>query len=324
MMNIPLINPFNRKQLKVKDSHLEDEEGNIFPLVEGAYRIVPKENYTSSFGFQWNRFRKTQIDKYSGFNLSRDRFFAATEWNTLDLQDKNILEAGCGAGRFTQIALDYTKGNIYSFDYSDSVSANFKNNGPHERLNLFQASIYEMPFYPDSFDKVFCFGVLQFTPDFKKSIKCLVEVLKPGGELVIDYFPVRGWWTKISAKYMFRPITQRISNERLLKIISRYSGPMIKGYYFFDKIGLGKIVNRFLPICDIKHTLPYGLSKDKLREWVILDTFNMLSPQYENPQPVNNVVKWLKEFGMINIKAEVKTYGGKNSVNVVKAVKGEF
>jgi len=34
--------------------------------------------------------------------------------------------------------------------------------------HLFQASIYELPFAPRQFDKVFCFGVLQHTPDFKK------------------------------------------------------------------------------------------------------------------------------------------------------------
>jgi SAM-dependent methyltransferase len=116
------------------------------------------------------------------------------------------LEVGSGAGRFTQIVLDYTKANLYSIDYSDAVSANYRNNAHHgDRLHLFQASIYEMPFPDNSFDKVFCFGVLQHTPDFKKSVKSLIDKAKPGGEIAVDFYPIKGWYTKINAKYICDP-----------------------------------------------------------------------------------------------------------------------
>ncbi|MEI2748908.1 MAG: methyltransferase domain-containing protein [Ferruginibacter sp.] len=59
-----------------------------------------------------------------------------------------MLEVGSGAGRFTQIALDHTKANLYSVDYSNAVEANYKNNGPNQRLKLYQASVYELPFAP--------------------------------------------------------------------------------------------------------------------------------------------------------------------------------
>jgi cyclopropane fatty-acyl-phospholipid synthase-like methyltransferase len=92
--------------------------------------------------------------------MSKTRFFAETNWDKEDLTGKNILEVGSGAGRFTQIILDHTNANLYSVDYSNAVEANYKNNGPHQRLQLFQASIYEMPFAKAQFDKVICIGVL--------------------------------------------------------------------------------------------------------------------------------------------------------------------
>ncbi len=320
-MNIKIINPRNEENLEVTSNGLVDKEGNLFPLHNGAYRMVPLENYSGSFGYQWNKFQKTQIDKFSGRTLTKDRFFAATEWDNVDLKNQNVLEAGCGAGRFTQIALDHTNANLYSFDFSDSVTANFNNNGPNERLKLFQASIYEMPFAKNSFDKIFCFGVLQFTPDVKKSVACLVDVLKPGGELVIDYFPIRGWWTKINAKYILRPITKRISHERLMRLIERNVSWMIGLYNLFDKIKIGRITNRFIPICDIKYTLPHDLTKEELREWVILDTFNMLSPAFEYPQKEQQLVSWLNEFGGQEIRPSIKKYGANNSVQVIKCTK---
>ena len=60
--------------------------------------------------------------------LSKDRFFAETRWDQEDLAEKKVLEVGSGAGRFSKVILEHTKGILYSVDFSDSVTANFKNN----------------------------------------------------------------------------------------------------------------------------------------------------------------------------------------------------
>ena len=320
---IQLINPFNGKTLERKENSYVDEDGNTFPIVNGVPRLVNDSNYTDSFGFQWNKFQKTQIDRETkNSSQSRERFFAESGWDKEDLSGKNVLEVGSGAGRFSQVVLDHTKANLYSVDYSDAVSANFRNNGHHgERFKLFQASVYEMPFPDNSFDKVFCFGVLQHTPDFKRSVKALIDKAKPGGEVVVDFYPVKGWWTKVHAKYIFRPITKRMSHERLLKRIEKNADWLTKTYFFFDKIGVGKIVNRFLPIVDIKGTLPAGLSKEDLREWVILDTFDMLSPLHDHPQKIATVKKWFEEFGMKVTFADYIIFGNNFSAATVKGIK---
>jgi SAM-dependent methyltransferase len=321
---IQLINPVTGSPLKKENGILIDDNGTRFPFVEGAVRMVQVSNYTASFGFQWNKFQKTQIDRETNNSWqSRERFFAQTGWDKEDLSGKNVLEVGSGAGRFSQIFLDYTKGNLYSVDYSDAVSANYRNNGHHgDRFHLFQASVYEMPFADKSFDKVFCFGVLQHTPDFKKSVECLVAKAKSGGEIIVDFYPIRGWWTKFHAKYIFRPFTKRMSHEKLLRLIEKNVGWMMKVYFFFNKIGVGKLLNRFLPICDIRGTLPHNLSKEELREWVILDTFDMFSPEHDHPQKIATVKKWFQEAGVTVTFADFIFYGKeKFSAAVVKGIK---
>ena len=297
MSSVALINPFNKRPLQPVENGLADDNGTIFPLVNGSYRIVKSNNYTENFGYQWNKFVTTQVDKSIHINLSRDRFFAETRWDKEDLSGKNVLEVGSGAGRFSQIILDYTNANLYSIDYSNAVEANYKNNGPNPRLHLFQASIYEMPFAPASFDKVVCLGVLQHTPDFEQSVKCLIDMVKPGGELVVDFYTIKGFWTKIHSKYLLRPFTKNMNHEKLFGIIDKNAGRLIAAYRFFSSIGLG-VLNRFLPVCDIDGTLPKNLSKEKLREMVVLDTFDMFSPQYDQPQKIETVVEWFKKYGM--------------------------
>lgn len=292
----------------------------VFPKIRGAYRLVQEGNYTDNFGFQWNKFQKTQIDRFEQrSSQSRERFFAVTNWDEQDLENQNVLEVGSGAGRFTQIVLTHTQANLYSVDYSQAVEANYRNNGPHGRLHLFQASIYELPFSPRQFDKVFCFGVLQHTPDFKKSLEALAAMVKPGGELIVDFYPVKGWYTNVHAKYIFRPFTKRLNQERLLSWIESNVDWMMRVTGFFDRIGVGKITNRFFPVCDIRHTIPHTLGKEARREWVVLDTFDMFSPEHDHPQRVDTVVKWLKEIGMKAVTGSTISYGEGNTVTCVKA-----
>lgn len=306
---IKFINPFSNEELQMTDGGLYHSEKIVFKKINGAYRVLESdENYTENFGYQWNKFVKTQIDDQQN-NISKIRFFAETNWDKEDLAGKNVLEVGSGAGRFSEVILNHTKANLYSVDYSNAVEANYKNNGHHgDRLRLFQASIYDMPFAPGQFDKVVCVGVLQHTPDVERSVKSLISMVKPGGELVVDFYPVRGWWTKLHAKYIFRPYTKRLSHEKLYKKIDSNIDWLIKTYRFFSKAGVGKITNRFLPICDIDGTLPKNLTKEQLREWCVLDTFDMFGPQYDQPQRLSTVVNWFGKYGMKKIHGRYVTY----------------
>ncbi len=318
-MAILLSDPYNKQPLIPSDAGLLQNGINMYPRINGAFRIVYDDNYTGNFGFQWNKFAGTQVDKVSDINISKIRFFAETNWDKEDLAGKNVLEVGSGAGRFSQVVLDHTNANLYSVDYSNAVEANYKNNGANPRLQLFQASIYEMPFVSGQFDKVFCFGVLQHTPDVEKSVKTLIEMAKSGGEVVVDFYPIKGWWTKIHAKYIFRPITKKMSNETLFTKIEKNIDRLINAYRFLTKMKLG-ILTRFLPICDIDGTLPQNLSPQQLREWCILDTFDMYSPQYDQPQKMSAVVNWFKKYGMQNVSGEFVQYEN-CEVAVVKGLK---
>jgi len=317
---IDFINPFTEAPLDLTAQGLVERDSVAFPFKNGAYRIVTDDNYAESFGFQWNKFTKTQIDKSADLELSEKRFFSTTGWHEEDLQEKNILEVGSGAGRFTQIVLDKTKANLFSVDYSNAVEANYKNNGPNSRLKLFQASIYELPFAKAQFDKVFCFGVLQHTPDVKKTVKALTEMVKPGGELVIDFYPMRGWWTTLQAKYLLRPYTKNMDHQKLYETIERNIDGLINTYQFFTKIGVGKVVNRFLPVCDMNHTMPKNLSRNQLRELCLLDTFDMFSPEFDKPQKISDVRKWFTEFGMEKVWGGYVRYDNCDAA-VVKGIK---
>ncbi|MEM7548235.1 MAG: class I SAM-dependent methyltransferase [Bacteroidota bacterium] len=304
----------DQKPLKLEERGLSFDGKVLYPFINGAYRLVPEKNYTDSFGFQWNKFPKTQIDRFSKqLEQSSERFWKETGWAKKDLEGKNVLEVGSGAGRFTQILLEESGANIYSVDYSSAVEANYKNNGPNNRLKLFQASVYELPFEEKQFDYVLCLGVLQHTPDFEKSVECLAKMVKPGGEIAIDFYEQRGWYTKIHSKYIFRPITKRLDHKSLLRMIEKNANWLIRLYKFLYSFHIG-FMTRFIPICDIRNTLPSDIEGETLKEWVILDTFDMLSPAHDHPQSISRVKGWLSKLMRVNFAGHVFLNSGQAAV----------
>ena len=209
-----IINPTTKDILSKVGQNLVDKSGNKFPIVNEIPRFVKPDNYCDSFRFQWNKFSGTQLDeKNNTIKASKERFFSETNWEQEDLSGKNILEVGSGAGRFSEVVLLHTQANLYSVDYSDAVTNNFSNNSHISpgRFHVYQASIYELPFFDNSFDKVFCLGVLQHTPNFEQSVASLISKVKSGAEIVVDFYPIQGWWTKVHIKYMLRPVVKKMS-----------------------------------------------------------------------------------------------------------------
>lgn len=321
-MIVQFVNPTSKRPLTKIDGELRDADGTSFPIIEGIPRFCEVENYTANFGRQWNKFRTTQIDR-EGIDgePSKARFFAETGWKADQLAGLDILEVGSGAGRFSKIVLEATAANLFSVDYSSAVEANGRNNGTiaPERFRLAQASIYELPFPDDSFDKVFCLGVLQHTPDFEQSVRALVSKTKPQGEIVVDFYAIRGFWTKLNAKYLLRPFTKRMDPDKLLRLIDSQADRLIAASRLLEQARLG-VLRRFLPVVDIYGTFPAGLSDAQLREWVVLDTFDMFSPAYDNPQRIRSVAKMFERAGAeVTFAGDVSFGSGKAAV--VRAVK---
>ena len=323
MKNIlPYICPVNGDELTLDKDYYRSPSNKKYKIKNNIPRFCSEENYTESFGFQWNKFDNTQIDSFSNTDLSHQRFWAETNWDPKKLNNLNVLEIGSGAGRFTEVFLNSTSCNLYSIDYSIAVEANLRNNKNFKsRLILSQASIYQIPFKNNSFDKIFCFGVLQHTPSFRKSISALVSKVKLNGEIVIDFYPYKGFYTKINSKYILRPITKRIPKNLLLFLIQKSVPLSLFIFDILNKLKLGFLI-RFLPITDVRG-FPKNLNNNQRIEWAIMDTFDALSPEFDNPQRLNKVIKMFEESGcQVTFGGLVKFKGG--SAMVVRAIKKFF
>jgi ubiquinone/menaquinone biosynthesis C-methylase UbiE len=280
---------------------------NSYPIVDYIPRFAGSDNYTENFGLEWTLHRRTQYDGTSGHGLSRERFVNETKWPER-LTGEIILEVGSGSGRFTEHALE-TGATVVSFDYSVAVEANYKSNGSHPNLLLVQASVYEMPFAKQSFDRAFCFGVLQHTPDPLKAFQSITPMIKPGGSLAADVYIKNFARYVLPFKYWVRPLTKGMAPQKLYPIVRRYVDMMWPLAGLIRRIPkIGPSLNWKLLIGDYSQHLT-DADDATLKQWAYLDTFDMLSPQYDYPQTVSTFRRWFMESGYSDI--DVRTgYNG--------------
>jgi len=284
----------------INSGFLITEDGlKRYPIVRGVPRFVTQSNYTDNFGMQWNRFSKTQLDSFSGIPISANRFWLATNWTPDSLKDQWVLDAGCGAGRFAEIALK-AGAKVVALDYSNAVDACYANLRHFPNFHILQGDIYKLPLYPNAFNYVYSLGVLQHTPDVHKAFIALTKMTCKDGKLCVDYYWKR-FRTMFHSKYLFRPFTKRMNNHRLFKILERITPKMLTISQILGSIPyIGILLKRAMPVAD--YTNIFQLSQTQLEEWALLDTFDMLAPKYDNPQKKEVVYKWFEEAGFTSIE----------------------
>lgn len=271
--------------------------GAVYPIVRSIPRFVPAENYAGNFGLQWNRFPRTQLDSHSGHPISRDRFFSQSDWNPAEMKGKRVLDVGCGAGRFAEVAVG-TGAHVVAIDFSAAVDAARNNLEGKGTIDFLQADAYRLPFRPGSFDYVYCFGVLQHTPDPRAAFHAILEPLRPGGQIAVDLYP-KLWQTLFWPKYWLRPLTRRMRRERLFRLVERVVPYLLPVSRAVGRVPvLGRQLRYLVPVMNYEGAYP--LTEAQLREWAVLDTYDMFSPVHDHPQTPATLRSWLSEAGVVD------------------------
>jgi uncharacterized protein YbaR (Trm112 family)/ubiquinone/menaquinone biosynthesis C-methylase UbiE len=269
-----------------------------YPIVRSVPRFVKDQGYAEGFGVEWTIHARTQYDHRSGVGLSEKRFFEETRWPRR-LEGEVVIEAGSGSGRFTEHALS-TGAVILSLDYSAAVDANYASNGHHDNLLLVQGDLFRMPFAHGGADRLFCFGVLQHTPDPRGALESLITYVRPGGRLVADIYAKTFARYVLGTKYWVRPLTRRVAPERLYRLTSRYVDlmwPIARRIRRIPKVG--RILNWRLLLGDYSDVIA---DDETLRQWAKLDTFDMLAPRYDKPARAKTLRRWGVESELTSVE----------------------
>lgn len=269
-------------------------ERGRWPVVGGVVRFRGDDGYASSFAKQWKAFQLTQYDDHTRTGITRARYLKETGWPDQGLEGELILEAGCGAGRFTRL-LGASGARLVSFDYSTAVEVSAEQNGHFPNVVFAQADILDMSFTEGVFDRVFCHGVIQHTPDPAAAFQALNRVLRPGGRLSFDVYHRDGRIRPWKSKYLWRPITTRIDPDRLMAFLRWFIPKWLPLDTRIKRLPyVANYLGAVIPCWNYHFT---SLSAAEQVEWAIMDTFDALAPRYDLPASVDEVTGWFRAAG---------------------------
>jgi 2-polyprenyl-3-methyl-5-hydroxy-6-metoxy-1,4-benzoquinol methylase len=283
-------------------------QGHRYPVRQGIPRLLlGQDNYADAFGEQWHQYRTTQLDSYTGTSISRDRLcrcLGEELWGRLQQSPPlQVLEAGCGAGRFTEILLQLPAASLTSTDLSSAVEPNQQNCPQSPRHRIIQCDINRLPFAPQQYDLVLCLGVIQHTRSPERTLTDLYRQLRPGGWLVIDHYTHSlSLYTRF-AELLLRPILKRLapaSGVAATKSLTKVFFPLHRAAR--DSRGLQMLLSRFSPLLTYYHAFPQ-LSERLQYEWAELDTHDSLTDYYKHARSRSRIASILASLRGVNIWA---------------------
>jgi 2-polyprenyl-3-methyl-5-hydroxy-6-metoxy-1,4-benzoquinol methylase len=275
-----------------------------YQVVGSIPRFVSTDNYAADFGKQWNAFKNTQLDSFTGIPVSEERLARCMNGHLDFVRQKRVLEAGSGAGRFSEVLLSYGA-ILHSFDYSSAVEANRDNNGHSNDFLLVQADVRSMPFQKEAYDYVICLGVVQHTPNPEETIRHLWKMVRPGGYLVMDHYIFK-WKKKLpppigGAQEFYRLFILLLPAKRRMQTVKRIVDFFFPMHWSLRNSRMGRrILSRVSPVCFYYDE--FGLSdKNTLYQWALLDTHDGTTDVFIHLRTAAQISSSLSELGATEI-----------------------
>lgn len=131
-----------------------------------------------SFGYEWTRFHRVWPEDEGYWH----RYFADVDLDAL--RGRVGLDAGCGQGRYSLYTARHLDALI-ALDGSDAVRAAAVNLGRCPTAAVVRADLRRCPLAAGSFGFISCLGVLHHLENPREGFDALVDLLAPGGILLV-------------------------------------------------------------------------------------------------------------------------------------------
>lgn len=236
----------------------------------------------ASFGFEWTAFDDVRPE---------DEALAEIYFKDVDLPGLAGLvglDAGCGKGRFTRVLARHL-GTVVALDGSDAVQSAVRNLREFPNTFVVKADLRHAPLAPHSFDFISCLGVLHHLEDPHAGFEQLVDLLAPGGRLLLYLYsrPARFGLRRaaLAAASALRKVTVAMP-ARALKLCCVPIATVLWWTFvvpgrFGEAHGISALAR-----------LPMQSYRPMPRRSLVLDTFDRLSAPVEHRYVWSDIAWW--------------------------------
>ncbi len=246
--------------------------------------LTPPEGATArAFGTEW----KTLSGLPEVFHAEFRSYFEPL--SPIELKDLVVLDAGCGMGKFTLAAAHAGARVVIGVDLSEAVDVAYGHLRHLPNAHVVQASIYQLPFRPGTFEFIFSIGVLHHLPDPEKGFLQLPPLATPCARILIWVYALEGneafvrWVDPLRAlifsrlpSWSNRVVTTLLSLPlwvliHLLYIPLNQRGlaqdlPYADYFLYFSRLGFrtfwGTVYDKLVP------PISFYLTRDSIRSWL--------------------------------------------------------
>lgn len=172
---------YPRHGTEVEDGTMSCKDcARVYPITDGIPRLRPPQALESrtaktrqTFGWEWLR--------YPG-SLPEDKaiFLEETMLSAQELSGKLVLDAGCGMGRYSAIALSLGA-EVIALDMSESLIRVAERARTEPKLHPVEGDLLHPPFKKSVFDVAYSQGVLHHTADTRAAFAAVAALIKPRG-----------------------------------------------------------------------------------------------------------------------------------------------
>jgi uncharacterized protein YbaR (Trm112 family)/SAM-dependent methyltransferase len=213
------------------------------------------------------------------------------------LENKLILDAGCGPGRFTGVAAAAPGSRVVGMDVGEHIDRARSRLSHLDNVDLVQGSALAPPFVPGSFDYAFSIGVLHHTPDPRAAALAVARLVGANGAISLWVYPPSYWGGPIKApvaKALHRRMS-KMDTADALRFCTRRLYP------------LGKLQARVADKRWKKYLAAplflINVPRHPQREVMIATIYDYYGPTFISVHTDAEVVEWLRTAGFANARS---------------------
>ncbi len=192
----------------------------------GAYKVTKeniKFNTQDLFGKLWlNRLNQKKLDSSA---VLKD-LLKRSDLNIKFFKNKKIIDIGCGSGRFTVAFAKLGAKLSVGVDLGDDglkIGRLIAKRQKLKNVKFYKANVLKLPFKNNSFDFVFCKGVLHHTGNTYRGLSELKRVLKKNSNAFIYLYGSGGIFWK--TRKLMRKVMKEIPLDYSINVLKMIGMP---------------------------------------------------------------------------------------------------
>ncbi|MFZ2803657.1 MAG: methyltransferase domain-containing protein [Patescibacteria group bacterium] len=293
----------------IESGQLITQDGQeTYPIVRGIPRFVEKEQYASSFGYEWARWPRLQFeDQNRGTAMhgyTQNMFDQVTHFTADSVRGKMVVEFGCGSGRFLDRvrALGGCAVGLEMSTAADVAAENFSQDQEH--VCVVQGDVLHPPFRPEVFDDGFTIGVLHHTPNPEEGLRQLARTVKPGGNVICRVYSRHGFYAYPSvriARAMHRLLANIVGKkpaDRCFTAYAAFSAHVL--YPLLQAVRAIPLAGKYVA-AGLERYVVVNVNLPDAR-WRMLDVFDAMTPYYASTHTTEEIRSWFQHAGITSLQ----------------------